>query len=309
MGTENNNLLLKLYKWADRQGENFITEVFAHLLRHFLQFEPEIAVSILDKITDSRLHMNLEQTGRVLIKTHPSTDQGRPDIEIRYHDFLIFIEVKVDSDFDDKQLSGYRSELAKSGISETVLTTITKYPYAHYQKDTEEQPDVDICWHQIIDWIKDKQLDYDTSRYLANQFIELLFERGVAMEKVSWELKEGLNSFRNLIAMLSEVVASLTIPAHKVHSWDYYGYYTNDNKFFIGIYFASPDFVTVNTEVALKKGTKGNPPIGKITGGYWQNDLELGSEEVHFFSREKPSQVVCLEQFIKVSMDYAKTIV
>lgn len=35
------------------------------------------------------------------------------------------------------------------------------------------------------------------------------------MEKVSWELKKGLCSFQNLVAMLTEAITSLRIPVNK----------------------------------------------------------------------------------------------
>ena len=62
METESNNLLLKLHKLADRQGENFTTEVFSHVLIHLIQFEPRAAVFMLDKISGSRLRIDIEQT-------------------------------------------------------------------------------------------------------------------------------------------------------------------------------------------------------------------------------------------------------
>ena len=39
MSVSDNNLLTLLHRWWPRQDENFMTEAFAHLLRHLLLYE------------------------------------------------------------------------------------------------------------------------------------------------------------------------------------------------------------------------------------------------------------------------------
>jgi hypothetical protein len=307
-----NNLLTKLQKWAVHQEENFVTESFVHLLLHVIKYEPAIALKILDKVSGSKLCINSSQIQHVRVRTQPYTQQGRPDIEIRYHDFLLFVEVKINSDFGKNQLNQYKKELSKSGMASTVLTTITKYPFVSYKNAFLKKPNIDIRWHEISDLIYMEKCTDAVSQYLLDQFVGLLSERGIAMDKVSWELKEGMISFQNLIGLLGESLDSIKIPVRRVTSLDWWGYYTTDKKLFFGVYLDNPDIVTINSEeVKFKKNVnfKINPLVGRFNGDRWQNDLELSSEEIHFFSRSKASQIECLEKFVKESIDFVKKVI
>jgi hypothetical protein len=310
MDSESSNFFDSLYKWVSRQDENFTTEAFVLVLLHLQQFDPEIASIFLEKLTGSKLHLDKEQINFLQIKTQSSTEQGRPDIEMRFHDFLIFIEVKIDSDFGDTQISRYGSELSKSGFSSTILIAITKYAYPFYQKDSTEQPDINVRWHQIADWLCNLKPVNQVSSFLIVQFVNFLGKRGITMDKVGWELSSGMRSFQSLLTMISEVLTELKIPINsRSAAWVWYGYYVEERKLFVGIYLNRPSFVTVNTEVDLKEGPNIPISIGKVANRRWQNDLDLESEDIHFFARTKASQVECLKTFIQDSVSFAKTMI
>jgi hypothetical protein len=209
MSSESTNIFDSLYKWVSRQDENFTTEAFVLVLLHLQQFDPEIASVLLQKLTDSKLHLDKEQIKFLQIKAQSSTEQSRPDIEMRFHDILIFIEVKIDSDFGDTQISRYKSDLNKSGLSNTILIAITRYAYPFYQKDSTEQPDINIRWHQIADWLNNLKPVNQTSSFLISQFVNFLGKRGIGMDKVSWELSNGIRSFQSLLTMISEALTEL----------------------------------------------------------------------------------------------------
>lgn len=310
MKSETINIFNQLYKWSGRQDENFTTEAFIYVLLHLQQVDPEAAAVLLHQLTDSKVLLDKEQIEFVEIKTQSTTEQGRPDIEIRFHNILIFIEVKINSDFEETQISRYRSELNKSGISNNLLITVTKYAYPFYQKNAAEQPDINIRWHQIADWLKDLRPVYQTSTFLITQFVNFLIKRGIAMEKVSWELSNGISSFQSLLTMINEALTAQKIPIYRASAaWDWYGFYIEDKKLFVGIYLNKPTLVTINTEVPLKQGTDTPISIGKVENGQWQNDLDLESEENYFFARTKASQVECLESFLQNSVNFAKTLI
>jgi putative methionine-R-sulfoxide reductase with GAF domain len=310
MNSETTNIFNQLCKWAGRQDENFTTEAFIYVLLHLQQVDPEAAAVLLHKITGSKLLLDGDQIEVVQIKPQSSTDQGKPDIEIRFHNSLIFIEVKINSDFEKTQISRYRSELVKSGFSNTLLITITKYPYPFYQKDATEQPDINIRWHQISDWLRELKAAHQVSTFLISQFVEFLIKRGTAMSKVTWELSNGLSSFQSLLTMINEALTAQKIPIYRASAaWDWHGYFIEEKKLFVGIYFNKPNCVTINTEVSLKQGTDTSILIGKVDNGRWQNDLDLESEEIHFFARTKASQIECLETFLQNSVNFAKKLV
>ena len=48
------------------------------------------------------------------------------------------------------------------------------------------------------------------------------------------------------------------------------------------------------------------PPSQCIRIIHWNNKLDLESEEVHFFAREKANQLLCIENFIRENYQTAK---
>ncbi|MBF0555949.1 MAG: PD-(D/E)XK nuclease family protein [Nitrospirae bacterium] len=316
-----NNLLLRLHRYASRQDENFVTEAFAHLLDHLIQYEPVIAINILNRLTDSRFIFDISQIESIEIKTQAVTDQGKPDIEIRAIDFLFFIEVKIESEFGDKQISRYRNELNKSGTANTLLATITKYPYPFYQVDPNEKPDIDMRWHQIVDWIEKENPSSEITKLLCNQFINFSKGRNMAMEKVNWDLVGGIKSFINLRTMIREALMAQKIQLESESSaMEYMGSFfhfkdnkSKDNRFFVGLDYKKPNIVYIETAFDSDKSEiKSNIQLGeyrtKSNGKIrWYNSLDLETEECHFFARTKASQLKCLEEFIKKSVNFITT--
>src|SRR3989442_2668705 len=95
-----NNLLLVLHKWAHRQDENFLTEAFAHLLQHLLDEEPEAAVGFLESVTGGYLRVQPAHARQVALRTQIVLSEGRPDLEIRTVEHLIYLEIKSESAAD-----------------------------------------------------------------------------------------------------------------------------------------------------------------------------------------------------------------
>ena len=52
MAAFQNNLLVRLHKWAFRQDENFLTETFAYVLEYLCEHEPEAASDIIFRLTN-----------------------------------------------------------------------------------------------------------------------------------------------------------------------------------------------------------------------------------------------------------------
>ena len=129
MSQESNNLLLKLHRYSHRQDENFITESFLHLLIHLIELEPKVGIILLNKLSANKILWSEKESNRISIQSQIKTDEGIPDIEIRSIDKLMYVEVKIESDFGYQQIKRYRSRLKKSKYAHTNLTVLTKYPY------------------------------------------------------------------------------------------------------------------------------------------------------------------------------------
>lgn len=147
------NLFTVLHKWARRQDENFCTDAFAHLLRHLCKSEPDFACDVLAKLTDDWLRISPDEIPTVTVTTQVTAEQDRPDLVIRTHDRLAFVEVKMESEPREIQLKRYRHRLTSSGFAHTRLVLLTRYPPK--LSDSDAEPDFDCRWHQVADWLSE----------------------------------------------------------------------------------------------------------------------------------------------------------
>ncbi len=316
IGVPDNNLLLALHKYASRQDENFLTEAFAHLLRHLAHCEPRAAASILKKLAGGVVTMAPDETDRISITTQIVISSGRPDIEIRSRDWLIYVEVKAESGLGESQLKRYQEALKNSGMDRTSLILLTRYPVLS-EKETQ-LADAAIRWYQVAQWLEREKVEKPESTYLLKQFLEFLRSRGMTMERVSWELARGVKSLRSLIEMVGESLAALEISSdsNRTCAWEWIGYYleSKPRRFFVGISYQHPNLLEFDTQdFKIDKAAYEELGIGRIQkdqyfGEIWVNELDLASEEVHFFALSKTTQMQRVESFIKQSLDAARQI-
>ena len=209
-----NNLLSHLHRYASRQDENFVTEAFAHLLRHLLENEPSVAVRILSNLTGGILVAIPEQAPSITVTTQVSTEQGRPDIEISTLDSIVYVEAKVESELGERQLERYLEELEKRSVFATKgLVLLSRYPIE--LADSIASVVVARRWYQVADWLfgemQRDSLASEVSRFLVDQFTDFLTQRGVTMEPVGWQLIEGMKAFRGLLGLVQEALAALKV--------------------------------------------------------------------------------------------------
>jgi len=300
------SLLASLHRWSSNQDENFITELLVYLLNFYLVHEPQAAVYMIERITGNLLSLKTNEISTISVTTQAHTEEGIPDIKIENNSFLIFIEVKVDHNFGNKQLSRYKAALEKES-KQTALITLTRYHPVHHRADII--PDHAVLWHQLADWLTELPLENIVAKFLTDEFLTFLEYRGIAMKQVSWQLEEGVRAFKNLIDMLGEVLSSRGIKIHqKSAAWDWMGYYLENKTLFAGIYYDNPGVLVINTEVELVDNKPNEPEIGFYKDGAWRNELDLYSEDVHFFSRTKASQIACLGDFVEKSVKYGLTL-
>lgn len=313
------NLLLRLHKWASRQDENFLTEAFAHLLCHLRDHEPKVAVRILARLTGNYLEIPLEGVIELDIATQITTERGRPDLELRTLDHLVYVEVKLESQPRKKQITRYREQLRESGVSNTTLVLLTRYPPDLSGED--ELPDVSRRWYEVAEWLERELENHGisdpTSVFLTEQCVGFLKRRNIAMNRVGWELPAGIRSIRNLLMMLGEAIASRKLQLAKSGAWDWIGYYFDNQKFFLGVYFDHPEVVmfetfrvTISRDAAERLAVGRLEEIRSLPGGIrWVQELELESEEVHFFARSREQQMQRLEKFLDDSLKLAAQII
>src|SRR5262249_40597117 len=92
-------------------------------------------------------------------------------------------------------------------------------------------------------------------------------------------------------------------------SWDWIGLYLDRRKYWVGVRSSEPEKLWFASEpdvvdpVAAERLGIGLVDNGKLWIGY---DLE--SEEVHFYSRSRPSQIKWLETFLKDGLRAARSV-
>lgn len=210
-----NNLLLALHKWAEdrRQDENFTTEVFAYMLKHWIWAEPSFGRGVLSKLISDFLKLTDTDCSELDAITQRRVDGNQPDIRIETRDardLQIIVEVKVREPVNWLQIKGYSDELRDSGCTRTCLVLLTRdLPFL------EGHPEAALVgsyvrWHGVAEHIrrelKGNRIGDPVSKYLADQLLEFLKARRITMEKVGSDLVGGVRSLENLIVMLEETI-------------------------------------------------------------------------------------------------------
>lgn len=303
------NLLLKVSKWAG-QPENFLTEAFAHLLRNLLSNESEIGASLLKYLTNGIVSINQSGVDKVSVETQVSTPYGCPDILILTPHHRVYVEVKDEAPPGDTQISRYRQDLERfpPDIQKGVIL-LTRY--AVIPASEKEEPDCYVRWHQISEYLEQKQsrVSNAVTGYLIANFLGFLKEKSMAIEAVGYELSDGVRAWQNLLTMLGEALAACKIPIYtKIAAWAYIGYYIDPSrKHFFGVYYDTPTLLTFEGNLDPKGPhyDKLREHLSTLDGeeesGCWTRRIDLASEEVHFFALGKANQMHRVEAFVRES--------
>jgi hypothetical protein len=307
------NLFARLHKWAVRQDENFMTESLAVILETLLEREPTVGTRLVSAITGGFISVAGEGAQALEIRTQISTAEGRPDLEIRTPERLAVFEVKVESALRRGQLEGYREYLRTSGFPLTSLVLLTKYP-----PDLslgEEEPDYKIRWYEVADSLEQElteaKVSGPVSCYLCEQLLEFLKERNMSLAQVSWQLPEGTRALRNFLVMLQEAAKACQVSAKKDMSLDYVGFQVDGAKYWVGLDLKNPQQLWFGTRSQIDREAAERLGMGEMAeeGWYrWWPSVDLGSEEVHFYSRSKVAQIQWLERFLRECLAQARSI-
>src|SRR6056297_43947 len=191
------NLLMRLLHWAHKQDENFTTEAFVHLITTLIALEPQTAKNLLSKLTNGFLHLYKEDFSFLEINTQVHTDEGKPDIEIRTKERLVYIEVKVDSKLGRDQLDRYRAALEKSDFSQTLLVLLTRYG----SLEGADKADFFIQWHHVADWLQNasSKIENQQAEFLVQQFVEYLQLYKMTFDTVAGEIAKSVQFLERLM--------------------------------------------------------------------------------------------------------------
>jgi uncharacterized protein YlzI (FlbEa/FlbD family) len=176
--------------------ELYLTQVFAYLL----SFDKDFCAAFLNKISGNEFNSTIEK-----IEAEVVMDTCQPDIVISLgDDKKIVIENKIDASFTTDQIQRYKNNSEVCAVY-LLYRTLTDIDQANLADDA-------ISWSEVFLFINQyiKTLDNSDSvkKYLFDNFCLYLKEKGLAMEKVSWEIINGTRALQNLMEQIKIALQS-----------------------------------------------------------------------------------------------------
>jgi hypothetical protein len=138
----------------------------------------------------------------------------------------------------------------------------------------------------------------------------------MTLAQVGKYMPDGLRAMSNLMNMLIEAAQACKVSVVKSPGWDSIGVKLDGQKYWVGLDMSEPEKLWFGTRVQIDREKVGELGAGEqlteetwVSGRYrWWRGVELDSEEVHFFSRSKLSQMQWLEEFIRDCLAKARSI-
>jgi hypothetical protein len=287
------------------------------VLEHLLIRCPEAACRLLKSFTAGFIDVSAEDAGTIAIQTQVETGHDRPDLEIRVPGRLAWIEVKAESELRAGQLEGYRELLRTCGVEETRLVLLTRFAVDYSQG--QARPDFEVRWFELADWLEEDlpaiEAAGEVTGHLARQFLDFLKGRGMTLTQVGKYLPEGIRALGNLMNMLSEAASNCKVTVRNSAGSNHMGLHLDKGKYWIGIDFSEPEWLLFGTSCRIDPESATKLGIGELSEeswvpgrSRWWRSAELDSEEIHFFSRSKVSQMEWLEGFVRECLTMARSI-
>lgn len=295
-----NNLLVNLYKYCSAHDEDFITESFLHLLYNLVHYEKEKFCEFISHLTNENIKLDLSELKECILTSQLSTEFGVPDIVIHTNKNLIYIEIKIDSDFSYSQLSRYRKKINNNNTNNWLIT-ITKEPYPPLN-----YTDINLRWLHVHEGLSNLDCKSEVCNFLIYQFSQLLIYKGLSMKRVAWELIEGINSLNNLMDLISEASSQLNYYRTRSVGANWSGYYINRQEVFVGIFLDNPHLLTMTTYNNVADNVPTSPDKGYFPTNNWRYEIDMTSETIHFFARTRTSQLDYIKSFIDENLQYAR---
>jgi hypothetical protein len=173
-------------------------------------------------------------------------------------------------------------------VRETTLTLLTRFPVP---PEVAQIANFALRWHNVSQRLEAFDLDDPVLRLLIEQLLGFLRERGLAMEQVGWELAAGIGSLRSLFQMIDEALAAHKIKVRSVsNASDWIGRYLRkgdeSGNEFVGIYYERPAVLVFEAyDISAHAEALRQSGKGQVKADRWVLELDLSSEEVHFFAR------------------------
>ena len=193
------NLFSDLIKYGQTeersQLENFTTEILKYLLR---QKDQEILKFVLE---ECKMIDYFDKNPRI----DSQVDIGKGFVDILITDdksFGIIIENKIDASFQEQQIERYKEYGKRLWGNNSFVLVLAKN--IHEFDEHIGIPDGVLYWSRIAEFLEN---DYSQPQgQLIHDFLNFLKEEKMALNKVRWNLVDGLQEKENLIHMLRAIL-------------------------------------------------------------------------------------------------------
>ncbi|MGM0824600.1 MAG: hypothetical protein ACQEUY_07765 [Pseudomonadota bacterium] len=176
-----NSLLVSLRQYRPREGrdslENFITEVFAWLVRNASGISDAVLARLQQAMLEGK-SFDLPTDGEeIKWDTQVRLGSRRPDMQATWPGIALVFEHKVWSGLGDGQIRDYRV-LAQQAFPDTTvrIVAITGSRHQHSQ-----QADANLCWSDIYETLHQylDRASEATERFHVENFLALLAHEGL----------------------------------------------------------------------------------------------------------------------------------
>jgi hypothetical protein len=135
----------------------------------------------------------------------------------------------------------------------------------------------------------------------------------MTLVQVEKYMPEGVRALTNLMNMLYEAASSCKVSVKKKGWWGYMGVHLDDEKYVASVDFAEPEKLWFGTRCLIDAEKASKLTVGELEevgpGRYrWWRGGELDSEDVHFYARSKVGQMRWLVEFLRESLEIARSI-
>lgn len=188
------NLFSRLFKYSESENlsplENFTTELLAYVLKY-------------DDICKYILGCSINNNDCITTQENLGTF-GIADILITdYLDKCFIIENKIEAGFQPNQLSRYNDYAGKYNDHKVIV--ITKYSC---EPNDVSYADKILSWLEVSEKLKEVA-SHNKCDKILHEFIKFLEEEDMALNKVNWQIIDGLKEKQHFLDMLRMVLDKL----------------------------------------------------------------------------------------------------
>jgi len=180
--------------------ENYLAAAFAFVLDWLLQTEPFVGLDILNQLCAHNNEFPLDTDDDMRVSAQAISGQGRPDIKVfSWGKLLIYMEVTLDSRLAPDQLARYKEALNLCSTDTRSVVLLTGFNFEDGENTPREVKH--IWWFEVYNWLADARAKAQDpfNKYLMEQFMSVLEEKKLVIEKVEPEYGEEVPASTKLI--------------------------------------------------------------------------------------------------------------